>query len=563
MMRLTGSKMKINPTALFSLVLLACLLLIQVTSLAQQESGYETSIRTGQALHTKGQFVESRAQYEAALQAATTDVQKAESLIGVARTQLAQKYQPAVQAAVDQVLALKEAQPDQTGRALLVSAEAWMGAYKWQPARQALEKAFALEGVSGTIKANARFLLGKICDSYSNAAEAESNYASALSFPDIDPAIKLLAQPAYVRAAMQLRNYAKAREVIADLLANPAVPSDVRVSMLISQAKSCYFENDIPTARKLFADLTVNKDATEAVRAEAQLYIGLSYFQTNDNAQAKVELQKVLAMPGAGNRPPAHAGRLPYIPSREAEVRLQLRNLVSESPNQSPAPKTLKVLFIGSSHTARGDVPGMVTQLAASAPADRPRIATSDFLRMGTTIAMFWQLGDSPESTRGVIASEPWDVVVFENFYTLKTEEALKYAQLFSDAIKARGARTVIYETPNGKDRPYPEAFDTYHQSSLAMSKAINAPLAAAVPAWMKHLGPTKPTPEQLEELYADGIHASPTGAYISALAIYAALTGTSPVGLYYPKDIPEEKARAFQKYAWEAYLESNPQAAP
>jgi tetratricopeptide (TPR) repeat protein len=566
--RLIRSTMKIKPSALRSpalvalLVLLALPLMNQTISLAQQESSYDTSIRTGQALHAKGQFAESRAQFEAALQAATTDAQKAEALIGVARTQLAQKNQPAVQAAVDQVLALTQAQPDQSGRAMIVSAEAWMGAYKWLPARQALEKAFALEGASGTVKANARYNLGRICDAYSDAPGSEGHYAAALSFPDIDPAIKLLAQPAYVRSAMQLRNYAKAREVIADLLTNPAAPSDVRVSMLISQAKASYFEGDIPTARKLFTDLSVNKDATEAVRAEAQLYIGLSYFQTKDNAQGQAELQKVLAMPGSGNRPTAHAGRLPNIPAREAAVQLHLRNLATEPANQSPAPKILKVLFIGSSHTARGDVPGLVTQLAASAPADRPRIATSDYLRMGTTISMFWQLGDSPESPRGVIAADPWDVVVFENFYTLKAEDVLKFGKLLSDAIQARGARAVIYESPCGKTSPYPDRFNQYHQQSLALRKEINAPLAAAVPAWMRYLGPQQPTDAQFAELYDDNIHASATGAYFSACSIYAAITGTSPVGLFFPPNIPEEKARTFQKYAWEAYLEANPQVA-
>ena len=108
--RLIRSTMKIKLSALLSpalvalLALLALPLMNQTPCLAQQDSAYETSIRTGQALHTKGQFAESRTQYEAALQAATTDAQKADALIGVARTQLAQKNQPAVQAAVDQVL---------------------------------------------------------------------------------------------------------------------------------------------------------------------------------------------------------------------------------------------------------------------------------------------------------------------------------------------------------------------------------------------------------------------------------------------------------------------------
>jgi hypothetical protein len=60
--------------------------------------------------------------------------------------------------------------------------------------------------------------------------------------------------------------------------------------------------------------------------------------------------------------------------------------------------------------------------------------------------------------------------------------------------------------------------------------------------------------------LYADWIHASPKGVYLTACCIYSALTGFSPVGLYHPTDISDADAKEFQKIAWEAYQEANKQ---
>ena len=81
--------------------------------------------------------------------------------------------------------------------------------------------------------------------------------------------------------------------------------------------------------------------------------------------------------------------------------------------------------------------------------------------------------------------------------------------------------------------------------------------MGPSVLAWMRYLGP-KPKAEQFGVVYADWIHASPRGAYITACCLYAALTGCSPVGLYHPTDISPAEAKAFQVIAWEAFLETN-----
>ena len=217
----------------------------------------------------------------------------------------------------------------------------------------------------------------------------------------------------------------------------------------------------------------------------------------------------------------------------------------------------LKVLFIGSSHTLREDIPGLVTKIAESAPADKPRIIAGDFVRMGTGINTFWDAGDSPDTARGVINAEPWDAVVFETFYTMKSDDLLKYGTLFADLIRSRKARPVLYESPIAQASVYPDAYQKFHDNNVALAGALKVPLAPSVHAWMQFLG-QHPTAEQFGTVYADWIHAAPKGAYMTACSIYSALTGFSPVGLAHP-NLSDADAAVLQQAAWKAFQESNP----
>jgi hypothetical protein len=80
---------------------------------------------------------------------------------------------------------------------------------------------------------------------------------------------------------------------------------------------------------------------------------------------------------------------------------------------------------------------------------------------------------------------------------------------------------------------------------------------APGVLSMMQILG-KKPGPADLNSLYKDWIHSTGRGAYLSACALYSALSGKSAEGLYAPReDFEFGTERSFQRAAWIAYLDS------
>lgn len=496
---------------------------------------------------------ETRKQFAAALEKATTAPERAAALIGIGGTYLDEYDPTTARAEFEKALAIEGITPEQTGQALLKIGAAHCAEYQWQPATVALEKVIALQGASPASKAEAFLLIGSMTEGRGAEGWAKSKAAwlGALAIPGIPSEQKAKAQRALVTALMGLRQFADARTVMKELVANESLPAPVRAATQASIGKTLLHERNFVVARGAFLKALAMPETTDSLRADIQLHIGLTYYEAQEYQRAKPELLKVLDMPGREVRPPWDKGRVGYFPGREARLRLCLRNLVPDDR------KVMKVLFIGSSHTVRGDVPGLVMQLAESAPADRPRIIAGDFVRMGTGITTYWNDGDTPDTARGVIAAEPWDAVVFETFFTVKYENMLKYATLFTDLIRSRNAKAVIYESPAAKGATYPDVFIKFHDENIALSKALKSPVAPSVHAWMQYLGP-KPTPEKVGTLYADFLHATPKGAYLTACCIYSALTGFSPVGLAHP-GISGDEAKVFQQAAWTAFLETNP----
>ncbi len=467
--------------------------------------------------------------------------------------------------------------PDESAQALMAIADTYTGEWKWLLVGETLQKAIALENVSPAVRASALLKMGKLQETrdWSKCKEA---YAAALQVPGIVPGQKTVGQKGLVKALSQLREFAAARDVLRDLIASrpeaagkipgkaddsvppivlqefvarAVLPDEERAAMQLALAKTLLVEAKYDEARGELATALAMPGITKPQQADAQLGIGLSHYDAGDYERAKPELLKVTQMPESGTRPPWDGGRMGYVPSREALLRLKLRHLV---PDEG---KELKVLFIGSSHTLRGNLPDLVMQLAASAPADRPRVIAGDYVRMGTSMKMFWDAGDGPDTARGVIAAEPWDAVVVETFYNMNGEQIRDYTQKFVDVIRGRKATPVIYESPLPKAAPYPERFQQFHDDNVGLVRSLKLSVAPSVAAWMRLLGP-KPTPEQFGVVYDDWIHASPRGAYITGCCLYAALTGASPVGLYHPASIPEAESKSLQDCAWEAYRETN-----
>lgn len=521
-------------------------------SFGADQSSYADAYRAGQDFAKSGKLAEARKQFVSALDLATTGSEKASALVGIGETYDSEQNTAAARAEFEKALAVTGITPDQAGQTLLFIADGYGREYKWQPANAALEKVLAMNGVSNDIQIKAHLAVGLIFENYGDWTRVKAANVEALKTPGIDRKQKTLARKPLAKALVNLRQYAESRSVMKELLADETLPSAFRATTQTSVGKTLLYERSYAEARMEFGKTLAMPDVSESLQAEIQLHIGLSYYEAQDYEHAKPELMKVLEMPGASVRPPWDGGRVGYAPRREAILRLRLRSLIPDDDGQ----KVLKVLFIGSSHTFRGDVPEMVTQLAASAPADRPRIIAGDFIRMGTTINTFWNAGDTPDTARGVIAAEPWDAVVFETFYTMNRDDLLKYGTLFADLIRRQNAQPALYESPIAQASAYPDAYQQFHDANVTLAKVLKAPVAPSVQAWMQYLGP-KPTAGQFGAVYADWIHATPQGAYMTACCIYSALTGFSPVGLDHP-GIPEADAKLLQQAAWTAFLESN-----
>ena len=87
----------------------------------------------------------------------------------------------------------------------------------------------------------------------------------------------------------------------------------------------------------------------------------------------------------------------------------------------------------------------------------------------------------------------------------------------------------------------------------MRVGARLRVPVAPSLVAWMQVLGQA-PREADYGRLYSDGLHATLKGAYLNACSVYAAVTGESPVGLFYPEGLAAEEAREFQQAAWDAF---------
>ena len=322
-----------------------------------------------------------------------------------------------------------------------------------------------------------------------------------------------------------------------------------------SLAETYMSEGKYSDARDELNKALKEKDLSDADKADIHLQIALSYYECGDYERAKPELEKVLTMPGAKRTQEREGGWANYTPFREAKLRL-----VKMNPSEGKQ-ETITALFIGSSMTLRGYMPSIVEQIAASAPAGRPRIMTAMYVRGGTAIEVFWEKGNARDTARGKMASVPWDVVVIETSPRRPVASNLKYGQLFCDLARSLKIKPVLYENHVTRDEPYPDAHQKYHDDEVMLSKTLQSPLAPVQLAEMYYIEANPNA--QLGMFYADKVHPSEKGYHLAAYCIYSAITGYSPVGLYHPESIPDEDAKAMQEAAWKAVQDANPDLKP
>lgn len=175
--------------------------------------------------------------------------------------------------------------------------------------------------------------------------------------------------------------------------------------------------------------------------------------------------------------------------------------------------ETIKVLFIGNSHTYTNDLPGIVRDLMT---ADGHAIQYSEITAGGQTLE--WHAQQS--ATRQTIRSGKFDYVVLQE--KSSNFDADTFARGFA-ALHAVIAETdavpLLYMVWSNESKPL--AQKVIAQAHLKAARENNTALAAAGVAWdmLRHGEPPL-------SLYADGNHAKPLGSYLAACSIFYTLTG-------------------------------------
>jgi hypothetical protein len=385
-------------------------------------------------------------------------------------------------------------------------------------------------------------------------AKVQTASEAMLAMPGLPAPWRIDALRHGAAAATELRAHIQAELFLRALVEEPAIPLLERCGTQLALARSLWAQRAPADCRRWLDQVEVNLAAlggggnwgrdqqVQDLRAAGRLLRAKCLQHEGRNGEAHLLLSELPNMQGQTSA----SG-----PAREAFCLLQRFE-------QAGGPRRMhRVLFVGSSHTIRGNLPLLVEQIAASAPPERMRIAAGEQARMGTGMRGHWNDGAAHDAARGVIAAGGWDTVVVETFYRTSREDLLAFGSGYADEIRRTGARLLIYETPVAKAIEYPAAYEAHHQTNLWLGTRLKADVAPCVKAWMGVLG-ERPEPGAFEQLYADWIHASARGAFLSACCLYAALTGQSPVGLWAPPGLlsPEEVLQ-YQRAAWLAFSET------
>lgn len=178
-----------------------------------------------------------------------------------------------------------------------------------------------------------------------------------------------------------------------------------------------------------------------------------------------------------------------------------------------------RVLFIGNSYLSYNDIAGMVQSLADSAKGERIAVAVvaaSDF-----ALIDHWRNG----SARVAIQAGEWKWVILQQgpSSVQLNRDTLRFAtQLFNAEVVKVNGKTALFSSWPTSDRP--QDFDRAIESYQLAAADVNGTLLPVAAAWVaaRAIDPTI-------QLYADGLHPSTEGAYLSSLVLYAKLLGKDP----------------------------------
>ncbi len=181
-----------------------------------------------------------------------------------------------------------------------------------------------------------------------------------------------------------------------------------------------------------------------------------------------------------------------------------------------------RILFVGNSFTARNDLPDLVAQLGS---ARGVKIEHALLSIGGASLRTHWNKGEA----RTAIERGKFDYVVLQEQSTLPIKNASRMREnvlLFDQAIRAAGAKTVLYMTWARKHTPDKQKAITEAYESIG--REIEAVVVPVGSVWWRFIA-NHDSPALHDK---DQSHPTLAGSYLAACVFVVALFDQSPVGI-------------------------------
>jgi hypothetical protein len=222
---------------------------------------------------------------------------------------------------------------------------------------------------------------------------------------------------------------------------------------------------------------------------------------------------------------------------------------------------TMRVLFIGNSHTYVNNVPGMVESLAVAGA----RLLETDLSAPGGHALM---QHCTTAATLEKIRLGAWDRVVLQEQSQIPVIDYWRFngmypaARTLDSLIRENRGSTMFYMTWGWKNggqhtygayssilfRDYFHMQDSVTASYTMIANELGARVAPVGLAW--RLAKTLDTLIQLHDV--DECHATLSGSYLGACVFYATLFGADPTGLPFHAGLDSTVATFLQDVAWQ-----------
>jgi hypothetical protein len=225
------------------------------------------------------------------------------------------------------------------------------------------------------------------------------------------------------------------------------------------------------------------------------------------------------------------------------------------------ADDTLRVLFVGNSHTYVNDLPALFSGLSEAG--GRP--VQTDASTFGG-----YSLEDhtKTQATLDKIARDSWSYVVLQEQSVMPTirywRDSSMYpaSRLLDSLIGLQGAQTAFYMTwgwKHGGQHSYGDSLSPDFQDYFEMQESVRVAYEGIAEELSSTLVPVgmafalaRRTDSLVDLWQIDSCHATLEGTYLGACVFYAVLYQANPVGLPFYGGLDPATARFCQEIAWQ-----------